>query len=289
VNVTVVGAAIAGGVLTALLAAGCGAQSASPHEGHGPDGSVQACTSYAVRAIDQHVTVTRKPPACQGLSKAQVNQAVGRAIYLAAGLGQHKAAWRHRAFLAGARLAYLISPSQGTPSPQPPGYAIPGSSVPARRGSGGVLGFGALGFAALAAWILAAGSGSYILGAWIAHGGIRRLRAGGGGLPPLVIFGHFGLAAAGLLVWIIYLATGTAAVAWIAVGLLLPVTGLGISMVTLGLSGERADAVAAAGSRATQAAPVIRRMSVLAVVGHGLLAVTTLLLVTLAALGASGT
>lgn len=284
-NVTVVGAAIAGGVLTALLAAGCGAQSASPDQGPGSDGSVQACTSYAVRAIDQHVTVTRKPAACQGLSKAEVNQAVGRAIYLAVGLGQHKAAWRHRAFLAGARLAYLISPSQETASPQPPGYAIPRSSVPARRGSGGVL---ALGFAALGAWILAAGSGSYILGAWIAHGGIRRLRAGVGGLPPVVIFGHFGLAAAGLLVWIIYLATGTAAVAWIAVGLLLPVTGLGISMLTLGLSGEPADAVAAVGSRATQAVPVIRRMSALAVAGHGLLAVSTLLLVTLAALGASG-
>jgi hypothetical protein len=258
VNVAVVGAAIAGGVLTALLAAGCGAQSASPHQGPGSDGSMQACTSYAVRAIDQHVTVTRKPAACQGLSKAQVNQAVGRAIYLAVGLGQHKAAWRHRAFLAGARLAYLISPSQETASPQPPGYAIPGSSVPARGGSGGALALGsaALGFAALGAWILAAGSGSYVLGAWIAHGGIRRLRAGAGGLPPVVIFGHFGLAAAGLLVWIIYLATGTAAVAWIAVGLLLPVTGLGISMLTLGLSGEPAVP-----SQPSARAPLRRRPS----------------------------
>jgi hypothetical protein len=287
VNVTLASAAIAGGMLTALVAAGCGAQAA------GQQGTVQACANYGVRAIEQHIMVTRKPAACEGLSRAQVNLAVGQAIYRVAG-GRPKAAWRRAAAQASVWLVHLVSPPQDTAIP-PPGSAIAGSSAPPRPGSDT-----ALSFAALGAWILAAGSGSYILGGWIAHGGLRRLRAGGAGraggtgLSPAVIFGHFALAAAGLLVWIGYLATDEAGLAWAAVGMLLPVAGLGMAMVTIGLSGERADAVAAAGSitavgsRTTQAAPARPRMPVLVVVGHGLLAVSTILLVLLAALGAPG-
>jgi hypothetical protein len=311
VNVARVAAAIAGATLTAFLAAGCAAQDAAPAPGGGPQGSVSACTAFGVRAIDQHLTVTQKPAACQGLSKAQVNLAIGRAIYLVAGPGRHKVAWRHKALLAGARLAGLISGPQNTAGP-PRGYAIAGSSGPAHRSSDV-----GLSLAALGAWILAAGSGSYILGAWISHGGIRRLRAGGAGLSPVVIFGHFALAATGLLVWIIFLATGWAALAWAAVGLLLPVAGLGMAMLTLGLSGEPARAVLAGpvpavplpvgpvpavpvpvgpvpagplpvGSLLAGQAPAARHTSLLVVLGHGLLAVGTILLVLLAALAASG-
>jgi hypothetical protein len=269
---------MAGGLLAALLAAGCGAQ------GAGQQGTVQACANYGVRAIEQHIMVTRRPAACQGLSNAQLNQAVGQAIYRVAG-GRPKAAWRRAAAQASAWLAHLVSPPQDTAVPQPPGYSIAGSSAPPRPGSDA-----ALDFAALCAWILAAASGSYVLAGWIAHGGVRRLRAGGAGLSPAVIFGHFGLAAAGLLVWIGYLATDEAGLAWAAVGLLLPVAGLGMAMVTIGLSGERPEAVAvpAVGPRLTQAAPARPRMPVLLIVGHGLLAAGTILLVLLAALGASG-
>jgi len=294
VNVTLASTAMAGGLLAALLAAGCGAQGGDPppgslnqgavHQGTVHQGTVQACANYGVRAIEQHIMVTRRPAACQGLSNAQLNQAVGQAIYRVAG-GRPKAAWRRRAAQASVWLARLVSPPQDTAVPRPPGYPLAGSSAPPRPGSNA-----ALDFAALCAWILAAGSGSYILGGWIAHGGIRRLRAGGAGLSPAVIFGHFGLATAGLLVWIGYLATDEAGLAWAAVGLLLPVAGLGMAMVTIGLSGERPEAVAvpAVGPRLTQAAPARPRMPVLLVVGHGLLAAATILLVLLAALGASG-
>ena len=280
-NVVRVAAVIAGALLAAFLAAGCGTQNAAPQPGRAPQGSVSACTAFGVRAIDQHLTVTREPAACQGLSKAQVNLAIGRAIYLVSGPRRHKVAWRREASLAGARLAGLISAPQQTVGPQPPGNASAGSGAPGRRGSDT-----ALGFAALAAWILAAGSGSYILGIWISHGGIRRLRAGGAGRSPVVIFGHFALAAIGLLVWIIYLATGWAALAWAAVGLLLPVAGLGMAMLTSGLSGERVEVAAAAGPRTTQTRPA--SLSLLAILGHGLLAAGTVLLVLLAALGAPG-
>jgi hypothetical protein len=307
VNVARVAAAIAGGMVTAFLAAGCAAQNAAPAPGGVPQGSVSACTAFGVRAIDQHLTVTRKPAACQGLSKAQVNLAIGRAIYLVAGPGRHKVAWRHKAWLSGARLAGLISGPQNTAGPPPRGYAIAGSSGPGHRSSDV-----GLSLAALGAWILAAGSGSYILGAWISHGGIRRLRAGGAGLSPVVIFGHFALAATGLLVWIIFLVTGWAALAWAAVGLLLPVAGLGMAMLTIGLSGEPARAVPAgplsagllsavpvpavpvpavplpASALPADRAPAARHTSLLVVLGHGLLAVGTILLVLLAALAASG-
>ena len=277
-NVARVTIAIIGGMLTALLAAGCGAPEASAQRAGAHQGSVPACTSYGVRAITQHRTVTQEPAACQGLSKAQVNLAIGRAIYLVAGPGRHKAAWRREALLAGARLADLISPSQHTAAAPPQsGYAAAGSTAPARPGRAA-----ALDFAALGAWILAAASGSWILSAWISQGGNRRRRTGGPSVPPVVIFGHFALAATGLLVWIIYLVTGWAGVAWTAVGLLLPVAGLGMAMVTIGLPGERTAAVTAG------PAPARRPWSALVVVGHGLLAAGTILLVLLAALAASG-
>jgi hypothetical protein len=273
--------AIVGGMLTALLAAGCGApQAGTPEAGAqraGPHpGSVPACTSYGVRAIQQHRTVTREPAACQGLSRAQVNLAIGRAIYLAAGPGRHKAAWRRQALLVGARLAHLVSPSQQTAAAPPPGYGAAGSTGPTRPGRDA-----ALDFAALGAWILAAVSGSWILRTWISSGGNRRPRTGAPGVPLAVMFGHFAVAATGLLVWITYLVTGWAAVAWTAVGLLLPVAGLGMAMVTIGLPGARP--AAAAGP-----APARRPPSALVVVGHGLVAVGTMLLVLLAALAASG-
>ena len=321
-NVVRVAAAIAGAVLTAFLAAGCGAPSAAPQSG-----TVQACADYGVRAIEHHVTVTWMPAACRGLSKAQVNQAVGKAIYLVAG-GRHKAAWRRQAYLAGARLAYLTGPPQRTASSRSRGSAIPGSPALAGRGSDV-----ALGFAALGAWFLAAGSGSYMLGVWISHGGIHRLLTGGPRLQPVVTVGHVTLAAAGLMVWIVYLTTDEAALAWTAVGLLLPVAGLGMALVTLGSSGEHtgsgtasagtasagsgsagsgsagvvgavtagtvaASTVAvgtatvatatAAGPRAAPAAAARRGVPVLVVIGHGLLAAATVLLVLLAALGAAG-
>lgn len=85
----------------------------------------------------------------------------------------------------------------------------------------------------LITWLLTAGIGAYMLRTVITRGGLRRQRARRGGLPPAVLFGHFGLALTGLAVWVSYLAAGWAALAWSAVGLLMPAIGLGISTVTL--------------------------------------------------------
>jgi hypothetical protein len=90
-----------------------------------------------------------------------------------------------------------------------------------------------LGIAALITWLLDAGSGGYMLATWIARGGLYQQRAAGDRLAPRVVFGHFGIATTGLLVWVSYLVTGAAPLAWVAVGLLMLVIGLGISTVTV--------------------------------------------------------
>ena len=90
-----------------------------------------------------------------------------------------------------------------------------------------------MGIATLTTWLIAAGLGAYMLRTWIARGGPQLQRARGDGLPPIVVYGHASLAITGLVVWISYLTTGLAALAWVAVGLLTPVLGLGAAMVTL--------------------------------------------------------
>jgi hypothetical protein len=88
-------------------------------------------------------------------------------------------------------------------------------------------------FATLISWLLTVSLGGFMLRAWLARGGLARERARVGGLPPQLIFSHAGLALSGLLVWSGYVATGTKAVAWIAVGLLMVTIPLGLCTVTL--------------------------------------------------------
>jgi hypothetical protein len=89
-----------------------------------------------------------------------------------------------------------------------------------------------LAFATLITWLFDAVSGGYMLRTWIARGGLRRQRASDR-LAPRVVFAHFGMASTGLLVWVSYLATRWIVLAWLAVGLLMVVIGLGVSTVTV--------------------------------------------------------
>jgi hypothetical protein len=91
----------------------------------------------------------------------------------------------------------------------------------------------ALGLATLVTWLLTAGLGAFMLSRLIASGGLRQQRETRGGLSPKVLFGHFSLAGTGLAVWACYVATGWVALAWSAIGLLMPAVGLGISTVIL--------------------------------------------------------
>jgi hypothetical protein len=90
-----------------------------------------------------------------------------------------------------------------------------------------------LGLAALSTWLFDAVSGAFMLGTWIVRGGLHQQRTTGDRLAPRVVFTHFGIATTGLLVWVSYLVSGWVPLAWLAVGLLMLVIGLGISTVTL--------------------------------------------------------
>lgn len=141
--------------------------------------------------------------------------------------------------------------------------------------------------AALIAWLLTAAGGFYLLAIWIAKGGSRR--TGSSHLPPGVMFGHLGLAAGGLLVWIGYLLTGRAGLAWTALVLLLPVAALGFLMLARWVPTYRARAAAPVGgaSRGASAdAPAESRFPVVVVGAHGLLATVTVVLVLVAAMAA---
>jgi hypothetical protein len=163
--------------------------------------------------------------------------------------------------------------------------------------------------AALILWILTAGGGFFLLGTWLAKGGAR---AGGPGsrFPVPLIFGHFLLAATGLVLWIIYVAMHKKGFGWTAFGVLAVVALLGFTMLALWIPTFRAARTAAAGTapaaprpsptagtgdgsaRATATAtpatatagPAERHFPLVVVIGHGLLAATTLVLVLLAML-----
>ncbi|MGY2062933.1 hypothetical protein ACW9HQ_49285, partial [Nocardia gipuzkoensis] len=71
--------------------------------------------------------------------------------------------------------------------------------------------------------------GFVLLGLWVAKGGVRE--GGSTRLPAPVVFGHFLLAAAGLVIWIIYPVVDSTALAWIAFAPLVPVALLGFAIV----------------------------------------------------------
>lgn len=134
----------------------------------------------------------------------------------------------------------------------------------------------ALSIAALVTWVVTALGGFVLLGTWISRGGAR---GGASRFPTVLPFGHFLLAAAGLVVWIIYVLVSQVALAWIAFVLLLPVALLGFTMLIRWLPTYQARATAPAGD-----APAESGFPLPVVLGHGLFAVITLVLVLLTAL-----
>ncbi|HZP72358.1 MAG TPA: hypothetical protein VFA97_03170 [Gaiellaceae bacterium] len=128
-------------------------------------------------------------------------------------------------------------------------------------------------WAALILWVLTAGGGFVLLATWLKNGGMKQSESGRIRAP--LILGHFALAATGLVLWIVYVASDSSTVAWIAFALLLVVALIGFTMFGIWLSQRKRREETAAEQRFP-----------LPVVGlHGLLAATTLVLVFLAAAG----
>jgi preprotein translocase subunit SecG len=146
--------------------------------------------------------------------------------------------------------------------------------------------------AALITWIITAGFGFFMLIRWATRGGVRKVEGAETHLPPVRVFTHFGLAAAGLIVWIIYLVTDSTLLAWIAVADLVLVAIIGVVMVRQWAKDGRA-AMAAGTAGAAQSSgggPDLAEQHIPRppVVLHGIFAVSTLVLVLLTALGIGG-
>jgi manganese efflux pump family protein len=254
------------GLVLAWTVAGC----SSPPEVTG--GSVTSCYQFAAQAIQRHVTVAAEPAACQGLSQVEVNVAVSRALRAAAAgargkVRQRQIIARDSPYVAGLIRAVPASGPTTTPvSPSGGPVAASPSHPPSRQ---------AFSLAALAAWLVTGGLGVSMMARWII--GARR---SGRGPRPVLNFAHLGLALTGLLVWISFLATGVTGLAWVGCGLLLAVASLGMTLVFLGPASEATahlpgDAPAAAG-----------HPPVFVIAAHVTAACITILLATLAAIGA---
>jgi hypothetical protein len=126
---------------------------------------------------------------------------------------------------------------------------------------------------ALISWIITALAGATLFSIWLSRGGLRRQGPGASRFPPALIFGHPLVAATGLLLWILYVATDTNALRWVALAILLVVAALGFTMARLWRQ-ERAARVAAAGADRADLPPE-QHFPVPLIGLHGLLALTT--------------
>jgi hypothetical protein len=149
--------------------------------------------------------------------------------------------------------------------------------------------------AALVTWLITAGFGFFMLIRWATRGGLREVPGAATNFPRVRVFAHFGLAAAGLIVWIIYLVTGNTLWAWIAVADLILVALLGGLLVRQWTKDGRAAMATAARSDAGAASSAAGAVDLAEqhiprppVVLHGVFAVSTVILVLLSAFGVAG-
>ncbi len=165
---------------------------------------------------------------------------------------------------------------------------------------------------ALLTWVLTAFGGLFLLAIWLIEYDPDFQRAAATRLPVPVISGHAALAVCGLAVWVIYLVTGDDHFAWATLAILAAVVGLGVTMAIRWIGVYRTTAKPVRRERATVAVaaapgafaasvsavgsdrsreflvPPERHFPVPVVIGHGVFAVTTVVLVLLTTLGVGG-
>jgi hypothetical protein len=271
---------VAGVMLAVLAATGCTHQRAAPLQV-----SAQSCARFSISALRHHVTVTSLPAACKGLTRAQLTNAADAAAEAMAGTMHGKRLMRARM----RELSPLIPRLPHTRLAQrSQTLSMPGTS----QASGT-----SLGIAALVSWLITVGLGLSMMARWIAGGGRRGGRAGAAGSRLGMNLAHLGLAVAGLVTWVMYLVTGLAGLAWMACVLVLPVAGLGMSLLFLRLPERSLAATAvpaaqavpiAVGAAPAQAAPEppsARHPPGLLVAAHVAFAMATILYTLLAAVG----
>ena len=263
-NRAAVSFAIAGLVLVAVGAAGCSSRPATSQP------SVGSCVQFAEAAIRQHVTVTSLPPACRGLTAAQVNAAAGTALRSAGSGVTDKALRRERTVAASQYLAHMFAavPAAGTSVPPLPATAAAGW---VSRTTWGLL--------ALGSWLVTIALGLGLMARPVLRDRARR-PAGRRRRPPALNLAHLGLAGVSLLAWVVYLATAVTGVAWAAAGLLPLVAGLGMALLFLSYAAAPAASPGPAGDPGPGG-----RAPVVIVGAHVVFATATILFAVLAAIG----
>jgi hypothetical protein len=137
-------------------------------------------------------------------------------------------------------------------------------------------------YIALITWFGTILAGLYMLAVWLIENDVTPHGSAPSRLPPVVIFGHLGLAVTGLAVWVAYLVLGRDILAWTAVSILGLIAVLGATMFLRWIPASREPALAGTPAPPEGSFPVV------VVAGHGLLASSTAVLVLLTALGFGG-
>ena len=128
---------------------------------------------------------------------------------------------------------------------------------------------------ALLAFMATGLSGLFLLATWMGTGGHLRAASRPSRLPNTIVFAHAGLASASFVLWVLYVVLETAALAWLAGGVVVAVITLGVGMFWRWVRQPRRPPVGTA-TTAEQEFPIV------AVAVHGLFALATAVLVALA-------
>ncbi len=94
----------------------------------------------------------------------------------------------------------------------------------------------ALDVAALVSWLVTEALGAIMLRGWLTRGGslgVRRRPDQPEGMSLPILAGHAGLNLVGLVFWVLFLLSGARILSFVALGFMAPAIGLGISTVTI--------------------------------------------------------
>jgi hypothetical protein len=145
-----------------------------------------------------------------------------------------------------------------------------------------------MGFATVITWFATVLMGLFMLAVWLIENDVTSHGVARSRLPVPIIFTHLGLAATGLSVWVAFLIFNRKSLAWMAVGILVAIAVLGATMFLRWIPVYRGPARSAGLPQppgGLVAVPAEGNFPVVVVTAHGLLAVSTLVLALLTALG----
>src|SRR5438552_7351460 len=140
-----------------------------------------------------------------------------------------------------------------------------------------------MGVAALISWFVTAFVGLYLVAVWLIENDVSEPSTVRSRLPGPVILGHVLLALSGLVAWVVHLLFGAASWGWAAVGVLVGIATLGLTMFTRWIPVHAAYVASEStqGSWAEFDYPVERACPLTLVIILGVLLLTTATLVVL--------